>query len=258
MSNSEQIMSADAKRMMDLADQCFGGLAGLARALGKDKNNLYSYKYKNVGIGKRLLKDLEQVGINTVYIQTGLGLPFADNEAGYALTQKWKQYDVNSVSQESLNQFVAQQKPKYTTSPEIKAIALTAPSENDVVIPLLNENVRAGVPMTLSDDSESFNVTRHYRGTFAVDVAGDSMIDAGIEEGDRLIFKGGQKWRTGDIVLARYENELTVKCIVDGSEGMFLVPANANYDRIEIKDDSEFECIGVLVDIIRKPKKIKF
>jgi repressor LexA len=67
---------------------------------------------------------------------------------------------------------------------------------------------------------------------FALRVVGDSMVDAGIFEGDLLIVEAKAKIKSGDIVVALLNGETTVKRYVEKPEGIFLVPENRHLSPI--------------------------
>lgn len=124
-------------------------------------------------------------------------------------------------------------------------------------VPLYRSVVRAGKnsPAVLEDTTDEFDVAKHYEGTCVYEVAGDSMIESGIEEGDRLVVKLGYHFKNRDIILCRYNGELMVKgsAIKDGI--IWLFPANSHYHPWPCKPDDEFQCLGTVVEIIKSPKR---
>jgi len=83
---------------------------------------------------------------------------------------------------------------------------------------------------------------------FALKVKGDSMIDAGILEGDRIIVRMQPTANEGDIVVARVDDETTVKRFKTRQGRPTLEPANPRYRPIE---GVPFEIIGVVVELRR-------
>ncbi len=94
----------------------------------------------------------------------------------------------------------------------------------------------------------------HPRDTFAVTASGDSMVDAGIFEGDLLILDRAVEPRSGDIVLAVIDGSLTVKRlkIVDG--GVELHPENklADYPVLRPERIEDFRIEGVVTGLGRR------
>lgn len=86
---------------------------------------------------------------------------------------------------------------------------------------------------------------------FALKVRGDSMIDAGILEGDRIIVRMQPVANEGDIVVARVDDETTVKRYRTRNGKKTLEPANPRYQPIV---DTPFEIIGVVVELRRNYK----
>ena len=93
-----------------------------------------------------------------------------------------------------------------------------------------------------------------YGSTFIVEASGDSMIDAGISDGDMLIFDRDAQPRGGDIVLALYDGNITVKRlrIVDGRPELHPENAAARYKVICPKSTEQFEIEGVLRGLCRR------
>lgn len=137
--------------------------------------------------------------------------------------------------------------------PEVKPIRVDG--DKDVVVPFYRTSIRAGkAGPTLEDSEESFNVSEHYKDTAVYEVSGDSMILAGIEEGDRIVVRLGYRFKNRDVILCRYNGELMVKgAMIDKHKVIWLVPANKNIHPWPCKDSDEFQCIGRVVEVIRKP-----
>ena len=86
---------------------------------------------------------------------------------------------------------------------------------------------------------------------FALKVKGDSMINAGIFEGDLVIVSPSKESVNGDTVVARLDDEVTVKTFEKKKNKVRLIPENENYDPIEVDDKKEFSIIGKVVGVIR-------
>jgi len=85
---------------------------------------------------------------------------------------------------------------------------------------------------------------------FALQVAGDSMQDAGIMEGDRVIVRQTSTARDGDIVVATLDGETTIKRLRLGKEQAMLVAENPAYRPIEIRADNAV-IQGVVIGLMR-------
>jgi len=91
-------------------------------------------------------------------------------------------------------------------------------------------------------------------GVFAVIVKGDSMINAGINDGDIAIVKQKPKPNSGEIVVALIEDEVTLKRLVRRGKKVILKPENENYPEIILSDLSHepISVIGTILAIVRR------
>lgn len=86
--------------------------------------------------------------------------------------------------------------------------------------------------------------------TFLLKVSGDSMIDAGIQEGDLVLVERGKQPKKGDIVVAEVDHEWTMKYFENRNGKTVLIPANKNYPIIE--PEQELVLAGVVTAVVRK------
>jgi len=86
--------------------------------------------------------------------------------------------------------------------------------------------------------------------SFLLKVSGDSMIDAGILEGDLVIIERGCQPKNGDVVLACVDNEWTLKYLRRRGKQYELVPANSKYPVIH--PEGELTLGGVVRAAIRR------
>lgn len=124
----------------------------------------------------------------------------------------------------------------------------------NALVPLYRNVVKAGSGgSVLEDETDEFDIAVHYDGTAIYEVSGDSMIDASIEEGDRVVVKLGHAFKPKSIILMRYKGELQLKgaAIVDGV--IMCFPANPHYHEWACAESDEFQCIGTVIEIIKKP-----
>jgi repressor LexA len=115
-------------------------------------------------------------------------------------------------------------------------------------LPLVG-SVAAGAPALAEQDVEDW-VTSPFEGDFVLRVKGDSMIEAGILEGDLVVVRQTPTARDGEIVVAQIGEEATVKRLrrIDGQ--VHLMPENAAYE--PIVPDEEVTLAGVVVGVLRK------
>lgn len=76
---------------------------------------------------------------------------------------------------------------------------------------------------------------------FIIKVGGDSMINAGINDGDLLLIKQAHEFKNGDIVVARNDDGTTVKRFVAENKKAYLKPENPAYKNIPIFEDTYFD-----------------
>jgi repressor LexA len=82
-------------------------------------------------------------------------------------------------------------------------------------------------------------------------VKGDSMRDEGILHGDLIGVHRTTDARSGQIVVARIDEEITVKLLKIGKEGIRLLPRNPDYAPIVVKPDQQFAIEGLYCGLVR-------
>lgn len=92
---------------------------------------------------------------------------------------------------------------------------------------------------------------RHPAATYFVTVKGDSMRDAGIDDGDRLVVDRAVRPKHGHIVVAVIDGELTVKKLYSRNGIVKLVAANPTYPEIRMREGSELQIWGVVTHCIK-------
>ena len=109
--------------------------------------------------------------------------------------------------------------------------------------------VTAGMPILAVENQEGTMAWDGDPGCFALRVRGDSMINAGILDGDKVVVRPQQTANDGQIVVARIGDEATVKRLSRKNGQVWLLPENENYDPI---DGSEAELIGLVKAVVRE------
>ena len=129
----------------------------------------------------------------------------------------------------------------------------------DTKLELEHAGVKAGFPSPADDyrnETLDFNrdYIRHPEASFYGDVEGDSMKDAGIFDGDRVIIDRAVEPHTGSIVVAFWNGEFTMKYLdlTHKADGYIeLKPANKEYPVFKVKAGDSFEVWGVVIHLIR-------
>jgi len=121
--------------------------------------------------------------------------------------------------------------------------------------PLFYSPVAAGFPSPAEDhvDAEmdlNEYLIRRPAATFFARARGDSMIGAGIHDGDMLIIDRGERPRSGSIVVAVVHGEMTVKRLRHHNGHVMLEAANPDYRPIEIEDPEDLMIWGTVKHVI--------
>ncbi len=127
-------------------------------------------------------------------------------------------------------------------------------NSNEFKLPLLGM-IPAGGPVLTEEYIEKWmnvgeDAVYKYKDSYLLRVTGESMIDAGIFEGDILVVCGSLSPKVGDIVVALVDNQNTVKRYMKDSEGRaYLKPENSRYENIYPEGELCFQ--GVVTGLIR-------
>ncbi len=121
--------------------------------------------------------------------------------------------------------------------------------------PIFTAKVSAGFPSPAADyEEDKLDLNKHLvknpAATFFVRVMGDSMVKAGIHDGDLLVVDRSIEPRDKNVVIAAVNGELTVKRIRIKKNKLALEPENENYQSQEIHEEMEFEVWGVVTNVI--------
>ena len=114
-------------------------------------------------------------------------------------------------------------------------------------LPLVG-SVAAGAPRLAEQDVEDW-VAAPFEGDFVLRVTGESMIGAGILDGDLVVVKRQPTARDGEIVVAQIEDEATVKRLRRADGRIHLMPENDAFEPIVV---DEVLILGVVVGVMRK------
>ena len=109
--------------------------------------------------------------------------------------------------------------------------------------------VTAGMPILAFENQEGTMAWDGDPNCFALRVRGDSMIGAGILDGDKVVVRPQDIADDGQIVVARLEDEATVKRLVRRNGTILLMPENPAYPPI---DGTQAQIVGVVKAVIRE------
>jgi DNA polymerase V len=129
-------------------------------------------------------------------------------------------------------------------------------SQEETGIPCFISNVSAGFPSPAADYIESNldlneHLIKHRAATFFVKASGNSMISAGIFDGDMLIVDRSLNARNNSVVIAIIDGEFTVKRLKIDKKHTWLAPENPDYPTIKIEEDNSCQIWGVVTYVIK-------
>ncbi|MBM3468771.1 MAG: translesion error-prone DNA polymerase V autoproteolytic subunit [Alphaproteobacteria bacterium] len=127
------------------------------------------------------------------------------------------------------------------------------------LFPFYAHRISAGFPSPADDFLETAldlnqYLIRHPAATFFVKVAGDSMIQAGIHNNDILVVDRSLEAKSGAIVIAVVNGELTVKRLRMEGQKVILKPENPDYPSLTITEEMAFSIWGVVTSVIHEFK----
>ncbi len=125
---------------------------------------------------------------------------------------------------------------------------VTVTSQRSGYIPVVGV-VTAGLPILAVENQEGTMAWDGDPLCFALRVRGESMIGAGILDGDKVVVRPQQTAEDGQIVVARIGEEATVKRLSRKNGEIWLLPENDAFDPI---DGSEAELIGLVKAVVRE------
>ena len=130
-------------------------------------------------------------------------------------------------------------------------------NNNTLSLPLYSSKVPAGFPSPADDHMEgkldlNTHLIKHPTATFFVKASGDSMIGAGIHDGDILVVDRSLEPRQSRIVIAAVDGQLTVKRLKKKGKKIFLVPENKKFRSIELNENNDVKVWGVVTSVIHK------
>lgn len=130
----------------------------------------------------------------------------------------------------------------------------TLPGAGFLLLPLIGR-VAAGHPILATENIEKeINVDLDMfaeRPDYLLKVKGLSMRDAGILDGDLLAIKKVSDARNGQIVVARIDEDVTVKRLSKSGGRIELLPENPDFEPIQIQPGQDFSLEGIAVGLIR-------
>ena len=121
----------------------------------------------------------------------------------------------------------------------------------------MEQGISAGFPSPADDFKEirislDNELVKNRDATFYARVCGESMVGAGLDDGDLLVIDRSLGPENGKIAVCLVDGEFTVKRIKKEKDRLYLMSENKKYKRIEIKEENELIIWGVVEYVIKK------
>lgn len=131
----------------------------------------------------------------------------------------------------------------------------SAQTETELERPVIG-GISAGFPSPATDFIDlaidlNRDLIKHPSSTFYGRVKGESMKNAGINDGDLLVIDKSIEPADGKIAVCSIDGEFTLKRIKKDNTGLWLVPENEAYEAIQIKEESDLRIFGVVIHVIK-------
>ena len=133
----------------------------------------------------------------------------------------------------------------------------TPSRDNNLEAILINAGISAGFPSPAGDFKQERisldeELIKNKEATFFARVSGESMINAGLEDGDLIVIDRSIEPSNNKIAVCFIEGEFTVKRIIVKKDKVWLKPENSSYKAIEVKDDDQLVIWGIVTNVIKK------
>lgn len=131
----------------------------------------------------------------------------------------------------------------------------------DMRLPFFDVDIVAGFPIPLDNDEKGQDIELlrmlcpNPEASYLIRVQGNSMIDAGIYDGDIIIVdKSNRNPSPTEVAVCELNGEYTLKRFEKRGEEGWLVPANHSYPEIRVTEEDSFSIWGTVTYIIHKPR----
>ena len=129
--------------------------------------------------------------------------------------------------------------------------------ENNQKHPFISGGIKAGFPSPAADFDESKisldNVlVKNREATFYAKASGNSMIDAGIDDGDIMVIDRSLEPTNNKIAVCCIDGEFTVKRIKTDKNCVYLMPENSAFEPIKVTENNELIIWGIVTYVIKR------
>ena len=131
------------------------------------------------------------------------------------------------------------------------------PSHGKLEAILINAGISAGFPSPAGDFKQERisldkELIKNKEATFFARVSGESMINAGLEDGDLIVIDRSLEPTNNKIAVCFIDGEFTVKRLQVKKNKFWLNPENTNYKAIEVKETHALIIWGIVTNVIKK------
>lgn len=139
---------------------------------------------------------------------------------------------------------------------DFEGISETYSGDEILQLPLYGK-IAAGIPIFMNpEEEESVSFPKELakgENGFFLKVRGDSMINAGIDDGDLVLLSQDIEAKNGDIIAVTIDGEATLKRLMKMRNSILLLPENPEYEEIYI-NEQDVNLLGVAIKVIKKEK----
>ncbi len=133
----------------------------------------------------------------------------------------------------------------------------------DTPVPFYDNKVKCGSPTGVGDIVREVKMVPHATMSmlqeFFVLAGGDSMEGVSIEDGDILRVKAQPTANDGDVVVALFNGDSTIKTYCEDEQGRpWLVPQNPKYKAFPMSDAEDACIVGVVIEVIKQRPRVKY
>lgn len=130
-------------------------------------------------------------------------------------------------------------------------------TDGHLEMPYISSGIKAGFPSPAADfDGTSVSidqiVVKNAIATFYAKANGNSMIGAGIDDGDILVIDKSIEPEDGKIAVCFIDGEFTVKRIKVQENSLLLLPENPLFEAIEVTQENDFIIWGIVTYVVKK------
>ncbi|MES2862675.1 MAG: translesion error-prone DNA polymerase V autoproteolytic subunit [Bacteroidota bacterium] len=130
-------------------------------------------------------------------------------------------------------------------------------TDGNLEMPYISSGIKAGFPSPAADfDGTSISidqiVVKNKTATFYAKANGNSMIGAGIDDGDILVIDKSIEPQDGKIAVCFIDGEFTVKRIKVQENSLLLLPENPLFEPIEVTQENDFIIWGIVTYVVKK------